>query len=247
MPENFPVYTLGGIVALVIMMTSLVWLRFSQTLALLKFSMTRKILIRVAIAFVLVSWFAIIFAMTTSGILARGNTAGIVLAIAVPLLAGVALLIVSPTFRQIIDAMPQHWLIGIQTLRVGGFVILVLVDMRLVPTAFGTQAGFGDVLVGILAPMVAYWYYLNKPFARGVAIGFAAIGFLDLINAGIQGLVLAPPGGFAPQIAPFFLLVPTYAVPLFILLHIYSLRGLLRRSTKVEVVENRRATMVIAG
>ena len=247
MPEIFPVNTLGGIIALVIISTSLVWLCFSQTLALLKFSMTRKVLIRVATAFVLVSWLAIIVGMTSSGILARGNAAGIVLAIAVPLMAGVSLLIVSPTFRQIVDSMPQHWLIGIQTLRVGGFVILVLVDMRLVPTAFGTQAGFGDLLVGVLAPMVAYRYYLNKPFARGVAIGFAACGFLDLINAGIQGLVLAPPGGFAPQIAPFFLLIPTYAVPLFILLHIFSLRGLLRRSTKVEAVENRRATTVIAG
>ena len=46
MTEIFPVYTLGGIIALIIIRASLVWLRFSQTLALLKFSMTRKILIR---------------------------------------------------------------------------------------------------------------------------------------------------------------------------------------------------------
>ena len=85
--------------------------------------------------------------MTTSGILERGNTLGVVLAIAVPMLAGVALLIVSPTFRQLVDTMPQHWLIGIRTLRVGGFILLVLVDMRLVPTAFGTHAGIGGVLV----------------------------------------------------------------------------------------------------
>ena len=138
--------------------------------------------------------------MTTSGILERGNTLGVVLAIAVPMLAGVALLIVSPTFRQLVDTMPQHWLIAIQTLRVGGVILLVLVDMRLVPTAFGTHAGIADVLVGILAPMVAYWYYVNKPFARGVAIGFAALGILDLVNAIIQGLVLSPSGPFAPEI-----------------------------------------------
>ena len=85
--------------------------------------------------------------MTTSGILERGNTLGVVLAIAVPMLAGVALLIVSPTFRQLVDTMAHHWLIGIQTLRVGGVILLVLVDMRLVPTAFGTHAGIGGVLV----------------------------------------------------------------------------------------------------
>ena len=247
MTEIFPVYTLGGIIALVIIQASLVWLRFWQTLALLKFSMTRKILIRAAIDFVLVSWLVIIAAMTTSGILESGNNLGVVLGRAGPMLAGVALLIVSPTFRQLVDTMPQHWLIGIQTLRVGGFIILVLVDMRLVSTAFGTPAGIGDVLVGILAPMVAYWYYLNKPFARGVAIGFAVLGIADLVNAVIQGLVLSSSGPFAPEIAPVFLLIPTYAVPMVILLHIYSLRGLLRRSTKVEVVENRRATTVIAG
>ena len=92
-----------------------------------------------------------------------------------------------------------------------------------------------------------YWYYLNKPFARGVAIGFAALGILDLVNAIIQGLVLSPSGPFTPEIGRVFLLIPTYGVPTVILLHINSLRGLLRRSTKVEVLENRRATIVIAG
>ena len=80
-----------------------------------------------------------------------------------------------------------------------------------------------------------------------MAIGFAALGILDLVNAIIQGLVLSPSGPFGPEIGPVFLLIPTYAVPTVILLHIYSLRGLLRRSTKVEVVEDRRATIVIAG
>ena len=226
---------------------SLVWLRFSQTLALLNYSMTKKILIRVCIAFVLFSWLAIIVAMTSSGILARGNAPALVLAVSLPVLAGSALLFVSPTFRHMVDTMPQHWLIGIQTLRVGGFIFLVLVDMGLIPTAFGTHAGFGDVVVGLLAPMVAYWYYLNKPFARGAGIGFAALGILDLGNAFIQGFVLSPPGQVAPEIAPVFLLIPTCAVPLVLLLHIYSLRGLLRRSANVQAVDDHRPAMAIAA
>ena len=67
-----------------------------------------------------------------------------VFALAVPILAGIVLLVVSPTFREIIDNMPQHWLDSIQTLRVGGFIFLVLVDMRLIPTLFVTHAGIGD-------------------------------------------------------------------------------------------------------
>ena len=244
MTDIFPVYTLGGIIALVVMMMSMVWLRFSQTLSLLQYSVTRKVVIRVGVAFVLVLWFAILVAMTSSGVLGRGN---VVFAIAVPLLAGILLLFVSSTFREIIDNMPQHWLIGIQTLRVGGFIFLVLVDMGLVLTPFGTYAGFGDVLVGILAPLVAYWYYLNKPYARGVAIGFAALGILDLANAFIQGIVLSGSGPFAPQVAPVVLLVPTFAVPLVILLHIYSLRGLLRRSTNLKTTEAHRAAVVGAN
>ena len=241
MTDSFPVYTLGGIFALIIMMMSMVWLRFSQTLSLLKYNLNRKVLIRVGVAFVLVLWFAIIVVLTSSGILGRGN---LVFAIAVPLLAGTVLLFVSSTFREMIDNMPQHWLISIQTLRVGGFIFLVLLDMRLVPAAFAIQAGLGDVLVGILAPMVAYWYYLKKPFARGLAIGFAVLGILDLANALIQGLALSAPGQIAPEIAPAFLLVPTYAVPLVILLHIYSLRGLLRRSTNVRTVQGNRVAVV---
>src|SRR5260221_10280481 len=67
------------------------------------------------------------------------------------------LLLFSTSFRGIIAAIPQHWLIGIQTFRVLGGVFIVRYLQGEMPGFFAIPAGVGDVLTGIFAPLVAYW------------------------------------------------------------------------------------------
>src|SRR5262249_12846917 len=66
------------------------------------------------------------------------------------------LLPLSPTFRRIIAAVPQHWLIGIQAFRILGSVWLVRYFAGQLPGLFALPAGIGDVATGLLAPFVAY-------------------------------------------------------------------------------------------
>ncbi len=130
-------------------------------------------------------------------------------------LAGILPLLISPVFRQIVRAIPETWLVGIQAIRVAGFLFLALMDMRLLPAEFALPAGYGDVTVGLLA--------------LG-AIGWNALGLLDLVSALTTGIIYIGP--FAAQVAAsggsplylnYVLIIPSFGVPLFALLHVYSL------------------------
>src|SRR5262249_17770040 len=82
------------------------------------------------------------------------------------------LLLLSSTFRSVIAAIPQHWLIAIQTFRILGGVFLIRYLQGELPGLFAIPAGVGDVLTGIFAPLVAYAWYSGKSYARSAAIAW---------------------------------------------------------------------------
>ena len=138
------------------------------------------------------------------------------------------LLLLSPTFRRIVDTVPQHWLIGIQTFRILGGLFLVRYFAGELPGLFALPAGIGDVATGLLAPFVAYAWHSGKPYARGVAIAWNLFGMADLVNAVVLGALT---GGGAGGIVFPTVLVPVYGVPRAFLIHSYSLIGLLRKTS----------------
>ncbi len=97
------------------------------------------------------------------------------------------LLLLSPTFRRFVAAVPQHWLIGIQAFRVLGGVCLVRYYVGELPGLFALPAGIGDVATGLLALFVAYAWYSGKPYARGAAIAWNLFGMADLVDAVVLG------------------------------------------------------------
>jgi hypothetical protein len=153
---------------------------------------------------------------------------GVPLALAATLTAGY-LFLLSRTFREIIAAIPQHWLIAIQTVRILGGVFLVRYFQGELPAVFAIPAGVGDVLTGILAPVVAYWWLAGKPYARAAAIAWNLFGMADLVNAVAIGTLTG--GGGGGIVFPI-VLIPIYAVPRAFLIHSYSLIGLLRTTSR---------------
>jgi hypothetical protein len=139
------------------------------------------------------------------------------------------LVLLSRTFRAIIASVPQHWLIGIQTFRILGGVFLVRYFEGQLPGVFAIPAGVGDVLTGLLAPLVAYWWFAGKPYARTAAIAWNLFGMADLINAVAVGALTG--GGGGGIVFPI-VLIPVYGVPRAFLVHSYSLIGLLRRTSR---------------
>jgi len=139
------------------------------------------------------------------------------------------LFLVSRTFRGIIAGIPQHWLIGIQTFRILGGVFLIRYMQGQLPGTFAIPAGVGDVLTGISAPLVAYWWYAGKSYARRAAIAWNLFGMADLVNAIALGALTG--GGGGGIVFPI-VLIPVYGVPRGLLIHSYSLIGLLRNAAR---------------
>jgi hypothetical protein len=199
-------------------------------------------------------WFALAFLLAPStppldaagrGILPTSFLffGGISLAIAVGLLA------FSPTWRRVVDAIPADALIAPQVYRaIGGVVFLPLYAWGILPGYFALPAGWGDLAVGLLALFVAFAVKRGIGGARPLALLWNLFGFLDLVVAvGLGTGILVPL--LAPTLSPvspvaamtFFplVLIPTYAVPLGFILHIYSIRRTLRAGGVQQVKSGR--------
>jgi len=162
----------------------------------------------------------------------------IALAIGIPIVLGVLLIRGSKRVRQILDLVPQSWLVGFQFYRVVGVTFLVLHAAGLLPGVFALPAGYGDSFVGITALWVAYGYARHRSQVDPFVALWNWIGIADLVIALTTGFLSAPSRFqiFSLE-APNFLigsfplvLIPIYAVPLSIVLHLASLTKLRQRT-----------------
>jgi hypothetical protein len=158
----------------------------------------------------------------------------IAIGIGVPIAAGLSLLRL-PGVRRAIDRVPLHWLIGVQLYRVLGGLFLIAYSRDEMPGEFALPAGIGDILVGVAAICVALLVATRgAQRARSAVLGWCALGIADLVvavGAGflsspsiLQALALDEPN-FAITRYPF-VLIPTFAVPVSIVLHVYVIARL---------------------
>jgi hypothetical protein len=136
-----------------------------------------------------------------------------------------------------VRAGDPEWLTILQSWRVLGGVFLVLLSFGLLPAAFALPAGLGDVAIGLTAPFIARAFANRGPRQAGrLFVVWQLLGILDLVVAvGTGGSLRAVPGlftdwaGSEQMVAMGRLplsLVPTFAVPLFVILHLASLAQL---------------------
>ena len=115
--------------------------------------------------------------------------------------------------------------------RFAGFVFLALYAYRVLPGVFAWPAGLGDTAIGFTAPWVALALIRQPRFAaRRWFVVWNVLGILDLVVAVMIGrLSAALATGAAGEIttAPLaelpLLLIPGFAVPLFMILHLTAL------------------------
>lgn len=143
-----------------------------------------------------------------------------------------ALIGLSPALRRSLAAASLPALVGVQLYRVLGLQFVILVAMGQLPARFGLPAGWGDVAIGLAAPLVALALARQSRGARTAAIAWNALGLLDLFVAvgmgtGRLGLLFGErlPAAAAMGVHPL-ILVPTFAVPVAVLLHLVALRRL---------------------
>jgi hypothetical protein len=198
--------------------------------------------VRASSAMFLGAWLgaALLLAPAPASLLGRGQ---FYLTPLIPLFAAVLpamvvlALLFSPALRRAAAAVPLPALVGVQLYRVVGAVFLILLSQEQLPAHFALPAGWGDVAIGLAAPLVALALARGVRGARPLGIAWNVLGLLDLVVAigmgtGFLAPVLAPELGRVPAAAAMgvfpLILVPTFAVPVSVLLHLLALARLLR-------------------
>jgi hypothetical protein len=186
-----------------------------------------------ALSAVLIGWLAVAqylgaantyFATTDS---AGAGVPAVLLGLLIPLTVAAIGLWQSESIARLVSAIPLHWLVAAQIYRVGGGMFLVLwADGRL-PWQFALPAGIGDVTTGIVAVVVAALLARNAIGAHKATYAWCLFGIADLVVAITMGAMTSP--GRAHLLAfeaPNLLIssyplvmVPTFAVPLALMLH----------------------------
>ena len=187
---------------------------------------TQRTLIFLAAWFFLAIWLSVTGKLVTGG----GLPLGILATILLPLLAYAA------------DARAGHPLFGglarldlpalitLHTFRVIGVTFIVAwLDGRL-PAGFALPAGLGDIAVGLAAPFVAA-AVARRPDRLAPAWIFTILGVADLVVAVGSGVLHGGPplGLLAGPVTTDLVtryplsLIPTFGVPLMLLLHVRTL------------------------
>ncbi len=128
----------------------------------------------------------------------------------------------SPRFRQFTLSLDARTLTLVQSWRVVGFVFVVLAAFGMLPRIFALPAGWGDMFIGATASTAAL--KLASADRRRSFIFWQVLGIIDLVNAVTLGTLAGfiDPHGIptSPMTTLPLSLIPTFGVPLFIILHV---------------------------
>jgi hypothetical protein len=151
----------------------------------------------------------------------------VLLGLSIPIAVAAIGLWRSENIAKLVSAIPLHWLVAAQVYRVAGGIFLALwADGRL-PWQFALPAGIGDVATGCVAVIVTARLAQNAIGARRAAYAWSLFGIADLVVAISMGALTSPGRAHLLALeAPNLLIssyplvmVPTFAVPLALMLH----------------------------
>lgn len=188
-----------------------------------------------SVSSLLVGWFVVAVVTSVAGFYGppSGAPPTIQYALLIPIVGGLLLFRSWPLLRRTVAIVPNNWLVGVQFYRVLGVIFLVLYAGAHLSGPFALPAGLGDMLVGILAPFVAASFARSpEGSVRRVRL-WNLLGITDLVVAVTMGFLTGPPLQIGSIDRPNALvgmfplsLIPVFAVPLSVLLHMASLQKL---------------------
>lgn len=194
----------------------------------------------------LIGWFAVSSTLAVLGVYeaVADQIPTIQYGILFPILIGGVLSARSTAVGRVLETVPLQWLTGVQVYRALGGIFLVLYGAGQLPGLFAWPAGLGDVLVGVLAPIVAIAYARGRGENYDLVAAWNLFGLADLIVAVACGFATSPsPVQLAALDHPNELitafplvLIPTYLVPVSVLLHLASMAKL-RRMVRTQEVQ----------
>jgi hypothetical protein len=184
---------------------------------------------RVLAIFAVIVWFA---AAIIAGIFGKMNEPGqppllLGVFIAVPILGFVTAYLISASFRAFTKSISLTLIVGSHLWRFVGLGFVIGWLKGALPAGFAIPEGFGDIIAA--AGALALLPKLRKGTAsRGWLLAWNTFGFIDLVSAIVMGVLysngplgILSAGTVTTKLMVTFpvSLIPTFFVPLFILLH----------------------------
>ena len=152
----------------------------------------------------------------------------------VPVIIAAPILLGSRRIGQVLDAIPAGWIIPLQVFRLQGSVFLFGWIHHTQPGIFALPAGIADLLTGLFAVPVALSLASGSGESRRAAIVWNVFGLLDFAYAYTISTAIALhliETGFASAVGGYpAVMIAAFGVPQSILLHLVSLRQLVRRN-----------------
>lgn len=153
-------------------------------------------------------------------------------AVAIPIIVGVSITFLEPV-KHILRNVGITKLVAVQFYRNAGAVFLIayFITGTYMSREFAVNAGWGDVLTGMLAVPTALAAYYRVPLWRAAVVIWCFIGVSDLILAPVTAALYGGPrtDDFPINAIPIF-----FGPPLGILLHLIALRTLWLQSRQPE-------------
>jgi hypothetical protein len=178
-------------------------------------------------------WFvAVLFLGNNRFFVASQGTPPVMLLVAATAPAVLFLLAVSlsPAVREFALAVDLKVATATQAWRLGGYMFLVLYSYGYLPGYFAWPAAVGDMFVGATAPFLLYKIGKVGFVQSRTFVYWNILGMLDLVVAvgmgGLGSLLADNPAGVFPTTIMSQLplvMVPTFFVPLFLVLHVIAL------------------------
>jgi hypothetical protein len=206
--------------------TILVGVAMAVILAGIVTTMPLRLADRLALAGIVGAWVGLAGAVAGAGALSDPVT--VVAMFATPLVAIVALALAFPTVRLALNSVPLPLLVGLNAVRLGGVLFVLLAGVERLSGPFPYIAGWGDFATGALAIPAAWLAASDISFRNRLIVAWNTFGMLDLIVAVTLGLtsrngsplqlIHAGVGTAALQSLPWAF-VPTVLVPFFLIVH----------------------------
>ena len=155
---------------------------------------------------------------------------------------------------QLLQTVPSHWLVFMQSFRIIVELLLLFAFMAgKLPVQMTFEGRNFDVLTGVLALPVGYILARKKTNAPKLTVAFNIVGIILLLNILVIAVLSMPtsiryfmnePSSTIVSQFPFILL-PGVLVPIAYTMHIFSLRQLFAKQKNINInfVSNRSASL----